>query len=58
VSERTITVCDKCLRACCWQGEFMCDAAQCAGTTERTQAQLRELNREHSDYWEGKRCGD
>lgn len=47
-----VTVCDKCLRACCWQGEFMCDDARTAGTVERTVAQLREGQYgEHEDYW-------
>jgi len=40
-----ITVCDKCLRACCWQGEFMCDDARGAGTTEKTVQWLRETHR-------------
>lgn len=29
-----VTVCDKCMRACCWQGEFMCDESQMAGTVD------------------------
>ncbi len=49
---RTITVCDKCLRACCWHGNFMCDEAYTAGITEKTIAELKELDREHPDYWE------
>lgn len=47
-----VTVCDRCLRACCWQGEFMCDDARGAGTTEKTVGELRQLKRgEHEDYW-------
>lgn len=53
MSEPTITVCDKCLRACCWKGVFMCDDSRNAGTTERTAKQLKRLGREHSDYWDG-----
>ena len=49
----TITVCDACLRSCCWKGIFMCDNARGAGTVERTPGQLRCLDREHSDYWDG-----
>ena len=47
----TITVCDKCLQASCWQGAFMCDEAQFAGTIEKTIEELKELNLESSDYW-------
>lgn len=46
-----VTVCDKCLQASCWQGTFMCDDARTAGTTVKTVAELRKLNREHEDYW-------
>ena len=49
--QRFVTVCDKCLEASCWQGVFMCDDAQTAGTTERTVAELRRLGREHPSYW-------
>ncbi len=52
-----IIVCDQCLRACCWQGNFMCDRAYSAGTVKKTVAELRELAKnhphggEHQDYW-------
>lgn len=53
--DRVITVCDKCLRACCWLGFFMCERARDAGTVKRAVRELRELpddgNREHPDYW-------
>ncbi len=58
--KRKVTVCDKCLRACCWQGEFMCEEAQNAGTVEITVGGLRKLNRENSGYWreqDGGRAG-
>ena len=45
-----ITVCDKCLRACCWNGIFMCDDAYGAGITEKTRRELIALDREHTDY--------
>lgn len=49
---RTVTVCNACLRACCWQGFFMCDKARDAGTVKKTIAELRALVAgEHSDYW-------
>jgi len=46
-----ITVCDKCLKASCWQGLFMCDNARLAGTVQKTISELKELNLEHSSYW-------
>jgi hypothetical protein len=48
-----ITVCAECLRACCWKGIFMCDASRDADITTRTVAELKELDREHSNYWDG-----
>lgn len=49
--DRTVTVCDQCLRASCWKGLFMCDENRTAGTVDKTVAELRELDREHSDRW-------
>lgn len=50
-----ITVCDTCNRACCWQGEFMCDNCYTAGTTERRVETLiadgTSAFGEHPDYW-------
>lgn len=47
-----VTVCSACMRACCWQGEFMCDGAEMVGTTERTVAQLRAGQHGESEhYW-------
>jgi hypothetical protein len=51
-----ITVCDKCLQASCWQGIFMCDESREAGITEKTVAELRDLNLEHPDYWQLEKC--
>ena len=48
---RNVIVCDKCLRACCWRGLFMCDESTSAGLTTRTPAQLKRLDREHPDYY-------
>ena len=50
----TITVCSKCLRACCWQGEFMCDDSRYASTVERKISTLVKLdngNTEHPFWW-------
>lgn len=46
-----ITVCDKCFRATCWQGMFMCDDARGAGTVQKTRAELKGLELEHQCYW-------
>lgn len=47
-----ITVCDNCLQASCWHGEFMCDEAYVSGTVEKTVGELRKLNYEHEHHWE------
>ena len=49
--EKEITVCDKCLRASCWQGFFMCDNSRQAGITTKTIAELKKLDLEHPSYW-------
>lgn len=58
---RLITVCDACMRACCYHGIFMCDGSRNAGTIQKTAGELRKLNREHSDYYSKasveKHCG-
>lgn len=46
-----ITVCDNCLTASCWQGEFYCENYKSAGTTQKTRRELRERKMEHEDYW-------
>lgn len=46
-----IMVCDACLRASCWHGEFYCGAAKGAGTVLRSVADLRSLGREHESNW-------
>jgi len=49
--QRKVMVCSACLRACCWQGVMMCDEYMEAGTVDKTIKELKELKREHSDYW-------
>jgi hypothetical protein len=50
-----VTVCSACLRACCWQGSFMCDASMGAGTVDKTVRELRAgQHGEHEDYWRKK----
>lgn len=51
----SVTVCSRCLRACCWQGEFMCDEAAAAGIVERRVSslirRLGEAEIEHPQWW-------
>lgn len=48
----TVTVCSACERACCWQGESMCDYADMAGTKSITIKDARDNPRgEHPSYW-------
>lgn len=49
--DRAVTVCSKCLRASCFQGEFFCEEYRSASTVGRTVAELRAAAREHPDYW-------
>lgn len=46
-----ITVCDKCLRASCWQGIWMCEESKWAGIIQKTKKELRDLDRENPSYW-------
>lgn len=46
-----ITVCDKCFKASCWQGKFICKDAIVAGAVKLSKKKLRILNREHECYW-------
>lgn len=47
----TVTVCEACRRASCWQGKWYCDEYQSAGTAQETRGALALLNLEHPDYW-------
>lgn len=51
MADETITVCSRCLRACCWQGILLCDDSGDAGTVEKTVAELDALGLEHSSYY-------
>ena len=48
-----IVVCSECKKASCWKGIFMCEKSQNAGTIELPVEELKKLNLEHSDYWDG-----
>jgi hypothetical protein len=39
------------MTASCWYNEFCCEAYKTANITFATVAELRELKREHEDYW-------
>lgn len=52
VKPKTVTVCDACLQASCWQGVFMCERSTGAGTVEKTLPELREMAREHPSWWD------
>ena len=58
MAKDTVTVCDRCLRATCWHGNFMCDDAKNAGTVEKTVDELRKLNLENPCYWTQKGIDD
>jgi hypothetical protein len=45
-----IYICDKCLRASCWAGIFMCWESQNAALYRVTKSQARRFKREHEDY--------
>lgn len=47
-----IDVCDKCLTACCWHGELMCQDSREAGLVKITRVELIKLGREHSSYFD------
>lgn len=48
---RKVTVCDACSQASCWNGIFMCQESDHAGTVDLTVGELKILDLEHSDYW-------
>jgi hypothetical protein len=48
---KLIQVCDHCLTAACWYGEYYCDYSKNAGLTLKTVKELRKLNRENEEYW-------
>lgn len=50
-----VTVCDKCLRASCWQGDFYCDEARTAGTVEKHVSELTAMALESPHYWSATR---
>lgn len=55
-TERTVTVCDKCRRASCWEGESLCDESRSAGTVDVPVSVLRAEALESPHYWAEGRC--
>ena len=51
-NENLITVCADCLKACCWQGIYMCETSFNADIMYKTKEELEKLNLEHPQYWE------
>lgn len=49
-----VTVCNSCLTAACWQGQFYCDNYRRAGTTEKSVGELLRLGKESAYYLEVK----
>lgn len=49
--ETLITVCEFCLQASCWLGEFMCESARGAGTVNLRVSVLRGMERENESWW-------
>ena len=56
-----VIVCDKCLTASCWHGEFICQQSQSAGVTKKLASELKALNLEHPSHYSRKKlievCG-
>jgi len=50
--DQEVIVCDSCLTASCWMGEFMCEDSKNAGIATFTVRDLKKMNLEHPDNWE------
>jgi hypothetical protein len=48
---KLVPVCDKCHRATCWFGVFMCNESRNAGMELKTIKELTELKLENPSYW-------
>lgn len=46
-----VTVCDKCLCASCWHGDFLCQESQSAGTCETLASTLIKLGNENPEHF-------
>lgn len=45
-------VCDRCLTASCWAGQFFCQENKLAGITVISRKQFAQLRLEHADYFD------
>ena len=50
-----VTVCDACLRASCWHGDFYCDNAKAAGIKEVRASELLRLDTEDVQHFSRER---
>lgn len=50
--DRLVAVCDSCLRASCWQGEFSCERYRTAGMKLVARSELTALAIEAEHYWD------
>lgn len=51
IPKYTVTVCEACRRASCWQGKLYCEDYRDAGTAQETRGALAMLNLESKHYW-------
>lgn len=51
MDEDKIPVCSSCLKASCWQYQFVCDNYRSAGVVYKTRKELAALDREHPSWW-------
>lgn len=54
-SNKLVMVCNACMKASCWYGEFRCEHSTFAGTVVLTVGDLRKLKLEHPDSWTDKK---
>lgn len=50
-SDYWVTVCDSCLTASCWHGEFMCEQSCGANIATLKASELCQMKREHEDNY-------
>lgn len=51
VKDYFVYVCDNCLTASCWHGEFMCEKSDIAGIKKMKVSELIKLDLEHCDNY-------
>lgn len=53
MTDDLVPVCDRCLRASCWQMIFPCEDARWADLAIRERRELEALGLEHERFWTG-----